>query len=497
MIETSADGRARTFERRRLRVGADPRLPVFRLFVVLPTIGLLGVSLAAGGIDTIQSQGLLWEVVFWTAIVAVIELLPVPAWRSLRVSVALPLFMGVAFLYPPAIAGLITFLGSSDPREFRGEVSALHTLFNRSQASLAVYAASAVFHAGADSSAGWLPGLLPIALAAVLADYIVNAALVSIDGSLMHSVSVRSILKRLHIGNPLEFAVSYIGLGFLGLILARLHDVAGPWAVGAFIMPLVLARQMFFRTRALEDAAKALQDREAVLRSLSNRMAEERQDERMQIAGYLHDDLAQLLYRMSLHIDISEKHLRAGDADSARAELESIRGTKDRTLQVIRSLIKDLHRSPLGRAGLREAITSYCSDLENDSELRFQLDLEEVEMPPPIQLLCYQVTREAIMNVVKHAEASRVRIGLRPTEEGALLEIHDDGKGFDVEEGSPEGHFGLAMMRERAQISGGSLEIASAPGEGSSIIAEFKTTWLSERPPESQSFGASVRGDEA
>ncbi|HEX6263045.1 MAG TPA: sensor histidine kinase, partial [Actinomycetota bacterium] len=244
-------------------------------------------------------------------------------------------------------------------------------------------------------------------------------------------------------------------------------------------------RQMFFRTRALEDAARALKDREVILRTLSDRMAEERQDERTQIAGYLHDDLAQMLYRMSLHIDISRKHLTSGQPGEALEELGAIQETKDRTLQLIRSLIKDLHRSPLGRAGLTEAISSFCEDLEKSSGIEFVLSLREAEMPPPIQLLCYQVTREAIMNIIKHADASRVDVILEPTSEGARVTIADNGKGFDPEQGSPEGHFGLAMMRERAQISGGSLTIESTPGEGSTVVAEFSTAWLSDSDQES------------
>jgi signal transduction histidine kinase len=237
---------------------------------------------------------------------------------------------------------------------------------------------------------------------------------------------------------------------------------------------------MFFRTRALEDAAQELKDREVVLRDLSNRMAEERQDERTQIAAYLHDDLAQLLYRMSLHIDISQKHLQRGQAGEAQAELESIRDTKDRTLHMIRSLIKDLHRSPLGRAGLAEALQSFCDDIGKDSQIRFITSITNVEMPAPVQLLCYQVARESIMNIVKHAEADNVRVTLEPTPEGARLIIADDGRGFDVEAGSPEGHFGLAMMKERAQVTGGDLSLESTPGEGSTVTAEFKTNWLVE-----------------
>lgn len=467
------------------RFGGPVRLRLFRLVVILPVLTLLSVGLTTGGFRSVFQDGTAWDVLFWTLTIGVVEFLPVPAWRSLQVSVALPLFVAVAFLYEPALAGAITFLASSDPRELKREVTVLHALFNRSQASLAVMTASGVFHALAGYEIVSLPRVFPVALLAVISDYAVNVTLVAIDSSLMHRVPLGAVLRRFRIGNPMEFGVSYLGLGFLGLLLARLHVVVGAWAVAVFVMPLLLVRQMFFRTRALEDAARALKDREVILRSLSNRMAEERQDERSQIAAYLHDDLAQMLYRMSLHIDISRKHLASGQSGEALDELAAIQETKDGTLQLIRSMIKDLHRSPLGRAGLTEAISSFCDDLEKSSGIEFVLDLHEVEMPPPIQLLCYHVTREAIMNIIKHAEATRVDVTLEPTGEGARVTITDDGVGFDPEQGSPEGHFGLTMMRERAQISGGSFRIESSPGEGSTVVAEFSTAWMSDADHES------------
>jgi signal transduction histidine kinase len=479
-----SDAHAEAGSRSRWHLNRQSAIRLLELSVVLPTLSILLVLLLTGSADFFFDGRQLWELVFWLVLIALVELFPVPAWRSAHVSIGFPLLMAVAFVMPPPIAAMIALVGSSDPREFKGEVGVLRALFNRCQISISVLAASLVFHAIAGPTAPWRL-LIWGALLAVLADYVVNSSLVSLAGSLIHGVSVRTVMKKLRIGSPLEFSVSYMGLGFLGAILARLHLEVGEWAVAAFVMPLLLARQMFFRTRALEDAARALRDREVVLRALSNRMAEERQDERMQIAGYLHDDLAQLLYRMSLHIDISEKHLEKGASTEVREELEAIRQAKDRTLKLIRSLIKDLHRSPLGRAGLTDSIASYCMDLERDSGLSITTDLTDVEMPPPIQLLCYQVTREALTNILKHAEATTITIRLESTDEGARLTIQDDGKGFDTEQGSPEGHFGLAMMRERAQNSGGGLEIESAAGEGTTVTAEFKTTWLadSEVPP--------------
>ena len=452
---------------------------LFELSVILPTLALILANLALGGFGLFESPSFSLGVAFWIVVIAVVELLPVPTWKSLQLSLAFPLFTAVAFLpiYPAEVAGLVALLGSSDPREPKRQIRPLRALFNRSQVALSVFAASMTFHSLHNQDAGW-PGALAAAVVAVLVFHVVNSTLVSVAVSLTYDVAIRDVFSKLRIGNPLEFLASYLGLGFLGVLLAQLYIEVGGWAVAAFAGPLLLARQMFFRTRALEEATKELRNREVLLKELSNRMAQERHDERMQIAGYLHDDLAQVLFRMSLHIDIGQKHLQKGNVEDLRRELDSVRSSRDRTMELIRALIKDLRQSPLGRAGLAEAIASFCSDAEKAASARFVTRLQEVDMPPPVQLLCYQVVREAVMNAVKHSGASEVRVSLERSMDGARVTVADNGGGFDVELGSPEGHFGLTMMRERAQVAGGTFRIDSESGKGTTVIAEFPTSWL-------------------
>jgi signal transduction histidine kinase len=466
----------RVQERQGWRLRQPFAIRLFRISVALPAIYLVGFGIIA--MQRLDESRVLLNVAFWTVLIAVVELLPVPIWKSVRVSIGGPLFMAAAFIYPPPIAGLIAFLGASDPREIKRQIPPLHALFNRSQICLSTFMASLTFHAIGASSDSWAR-LVAAALASVLADYFVNAMLVSLDGSLLYGVPPRTVLKKLRIGNPVEFLASYVGLGLLGLLLARLYEV-GWWAVAAFVLPLLFVRQMFFRTRALEDATKELKDREVVLRGLSNRMAEERHDERMQIAGYLHDDMAQMLFRLSLHADILGKQLDSGNKEGVERELDGIRQARARASELLRALIKDLRLSPLGRAGVSEALRAFCSEVGKDYRVAVTTDLAEVQMPPPIQLLCYQLAREAVMNAVKHAEPSTVKVTLEPTSGGARVTISDDGNGFDVEEGSPEGHFGLTMMRERALVAGGTFDISSVAGEGTTITAEFPTSWLSD-----------------
>ena len=187
---------------------------------------------------------------------------------------------------------------------------------------------------------------------AAIADYLVNSTMVTLFTSLRVGLPPLQVLKELRIGSVSEFLVSYLGLGLLGLTMAKFAvSEVGLWALPAFLAPLLLARQMFFRSQALEEAHKELQEREQVLRALSNAMAEERADERLQIAGYLHDDLAQVLFRLSIQVDVARKLLEKGQTDDVGAQLDKIRESKQETSDRIRALIRDLHRSPLGREG--------------------------------------------------------------------------------------------------------------------------------------------------
>ena len=472
---------------------ARTRLPLreraFEASVVIPTVVALGWATSRALSQLSETRK--WQLVVWIILTASVELIPVPLWRGTIISMGFPLLMAVAFLYPPAVAGSAAFLAASDPREFRREVSILQALFNRSCIALAVWAAGGVFHAlvTLDSPAYALVGA---ALLAAIVDYIVNFGVISIVASLHYRTNPIRVIRELRIGRLSEFVVSYLGLAVFGLMLAKFFDDSGGewWVVPVFVLPLLLARQMFFRSKALEEAHKELQDREHVLRALSNRMAEERQDERMQIAAFLHDDLAQLLFRLSIQVDVARRHLEAGKTDDTEELLLEIKETKNRTSDRIRALIRDLHRSPLGRAGLGEAIRGFLAEMARESDVRFHADIDEVDVPAPIALLLYHNAREGVMNALKHAKASNIWVAVEQVEQKddeVEMTLRDDGVGFDVEAPGPEGHYGMTMMRERATVGGGTFAIQSIPGEGTTITVRFPTSWLQEE--ESQSLG--------
>jgi signal transduction histidine kinase len=322
----------------------------------------------------------------------------------------------------------------------------------------------------------WL--LVVASMVAAIADYLVNSTMVTLFTSLRVGLPPLQVMKELRIGTSGEFFVSYLGLGVLGLVMAAFTAKAGLWSLPVFLAPLLFARQMFFRSQALEEAHKELQEREQVLKALSNAMAEERADERLQIAGYLHDDLAQVLFRLSIQVDVARKLLEKGKVGDVGAQLDKIRESKQETSDRIRALIRDLHRSPLGAKGLAEALESFTDEVGRDSGVRFHRDIANIDLPPPIALLVYHIAREGVMNALKHAHARDMWISVREGGGDIVLTLRDNGVGFDASAPGPEGHFGMAMMRNRAEVGGGRFEVQSAPGEGAAITIRFPTVLL-------------------
>jgi signal transduction histidine kinase len=470
----------------------DPALGrAFLLIVGLPVPLWLGAEAVHHPTRFLDAHsGDPFDILFFTAVVAAVALLPVPVSRVLQLTLTFPLLLGVAILYHPAVAGVVALVGSFDARELKRGITPTKALFNRSQIALATWAGSAVFHAIAASPYSFGEMVVGVLLAAG-ANYLVNSGLVTIALRLLYQLPLRSIATELRLGALSEFLLNYVGLAFVGVIIATLYENVGIWSVAAFVLPLVFARQMFFRNMDLEQATKELKDRERVLRALSNRMAEERQDERMQIAAYLHDDLAQMLFRLNLQIEMAKKGLAKRDLAAVSEDLEGLSQTKQQTSDAVRALIRDLHRSPIGREGLAEAIRSFSEDIAQGQPTTITTDVVEVSLPPPIQLLIYQIAREAAMNALKHAVAENIAISLRTKDEGVELEITDDGRGFDTSASLPDGHFGTVMMRERALVAGGTYSIESEAGKGTTVWATFPSVWLEEGIGEAGDDGAS------
>jgi signal transduction histidine kinase len=166
------------------------------------------------------------------------------------------------------------------------------------------------------------------------------------------------------------------------------------------------------------------------------------------------------------------------DLVELREQLEKIKDSKQDTSDRIRALIRDLHRSPLGATGLAESLESFTDEVGRDSGIRFHHDVEDIDLPAPIALLIFHIAREGVMNAMKHADPADVWIAVTEAQENIVLKLRDNGSGFDTSAPGPEGHFGMAMMRERAKVGGGTLDVTSSPDDGTTITVRFPTSLL-------------------
>jgi two-component system NarL family sensor kinase len=137
-----------------------------------------------------------------------------------------------------------------------------------------------------------------------------------------------------------------------------------------------------------------------------------------------------------------------------------------------RLLSFELRPPILDEVGLTAALRARLDAVESRSGLNYELDLAEVErLPHQVETGLYRITLEALNNILKHAQASRVSLSLQQIGELIRLEISDDGIGFDPEVRLPQG-YGLQGMRERAEQLGGSFNLQSKPRGGTMIIVE-------------------------
>lgn len=198
--------------------------------------------------------------------------------------------------------------------------------------------------------------------------------------------------------------------------------------------------------------------------------------ERQKLARELHDSVSQALYGISLGTRTALGMLDGSGLDETQATalqqpLEYTMSLAKAGLAEMRALIFELRPESLQMEGLVAALTRQVDAMSARHGIEVQTTFGlEPEIPVAAKETLYRVAQEALHNVVKHAGASRVEVSLHQHNGNVLLEIRDDGQGFDPQGHFP-GHLGLQSMRERVEGSGGTLLVTSAPGEGTCIRA--------------------------
>jgi signal transduction histidine kinase len=465
------------------------RLPLaaFEAAVVVPILAAIGFVLTRRTVD-LDARLLLWM-----ALIAFVDLLPIPAWRGLQLLLDFPLLIAVALLYPPAAAGVGLFAASFDPRELRREIGLLRALFNRSQMAASAFAASAVFHSLGSTHAS-LPRLAPAALAAALAGYLVNAGLVAIGASLMYEEHLSRVVRELRIGHPAEFLFSYLGLGAIGVLAAELYLRVGFWAVLSVVIPLVLARQMFSRSLSLEKARQELAElyeteraRVAELEQLDREKAELA---RMLTHDFMHSIAALRTYAVTLDKRWSQldEGLRWDIARRIERETGRLRDLAAQSVSVM-GLDGDepaIAARPESVADLAREAADAVDKLGGRLRIRFQAAAERSKVVAD-RVRIVQVLRNLLLNAEKYAEApSPVDLTVEPAGDHLIFTVRDQGPGISSENqallfrqfsrladaqtrGIPGSGLGLYISKRIVEGHGGHIWVDSEVGGGSSF----------------------------
>jgi signal transduction histidine kinase len=221
--------------------------------------------------------------------------------------------------------------------------------------------------------------------------------------------------------------------------------------------------------------AQAFANRVAVAVELSERVGrravlallEGQELERTRLARELHDETGQALASILLGLKTLER-------DVGEEPLAAIRELVDSALGDVRRLTVELRPPALDDFGLAAALERLAGVVKDRSELDVDVNvsLHDASLPREHETALYRIVQEAVTNIVKHAEARHVSVVVAGGATSVRAVIEDDGKGFRLRD-VREGAFGLTGMRERAQLLGGRLDVESAPGSGTTIVAEL------------------------
>jgi two-component system sensor histidine kinase UhpB len=228
---------------------------------------------------------------------------------------------------------------------------------------------------------------------------------------------------------------------------------------------------------------RALELSQTRLRALSRRLLEVQEDERSRLARDLHDDIGQALTALKIQLE-SLARSEAG----VRPRIDECVETTRHALDRVRQLALSLRPLQLDDLGLVSALRSHLDRQARVGGLIPHFDAEQAgHAPPEIETACFRVAQEAITNVLRHARARNLWLRLATADARLALSLRDDGVGFDAEaarrRAAAGGSLGLVSMEERIAFAGGSLELRSAPGQGTVLLATFPLGPGNGEPP--------------
>jgi two-component system sensor histidine kinase UhpB len=192
--------------------------------------------------------------------------------------------------------------------------------------------------------------------------------------------------------------------------------------------------------------------------------------ERQRIGRDLHDNTGQILAAALLKIDLTERWLKSDHA-VARETLHSARDLLVQAFDQLKAAVYDLRPAMLDDLGLAAALRWYAKARVEQAGLEVVMHLDSASrLAAPLETALYRVGQEALANVVEHAAATRVELGLEIRPGYVTLTVFDNGRGFDVEQARGRG-LGLPSMRERVAQFGGNFNVVTEPDAGTRVYA--------------------------
>ncbi len=230
---------------------------------------------------------------------------------------------------------------------------------------------------------------------------------------------------------------------------------------------------------AVENATlyRELEQKEALRGELLRKVISAQEDERKRIARELHDETSQALAALGVALETASV-APARDAEEVKARIAGIKPLAVRMLEEVRKLTLDLRPTVLDDLGLIPAIRWYAENRLKPQGVKVQLETAGIErrLPPEMETALFRVVQEAVTNIARHAEAENVVISLAFSQAAVVIEVEDDGKGFDltaISRTADRGRgLGLMGMRERVALFSGVLTVETSPGAGTQLRIE-------------------------
>ena len=302
--------------------------------------------------------------------------------------------------------------------------------------------------------------------------FAINAA-VLVAAVAVLALSPATVSSRINAGE-----VALLGVGVAGVLavnLLALRRVFGPLEQLTALMrrvdPLAPGQRIEIERQAAEVAELSLAFNEMLdrlereRRDSARRALDAQEDERRRMARELHDEIGQTLTGVVLQLET----LEARAPEELRAELRSLEAAARAGIEEVRDLVRRLRPEALDDFGLRSALVSLGSGLAEHSGLRVlpRLDGELPTLSREDELVVYRVAQESLVNVVRHARATRAELSLQAENGAVVLRVRDDGKGIDAA-GLRSGN-GVRGMRERALLVGADLDVTHVRPHGTEV----------------------------